>query len=57
MIIENVLKVVDNGYYCFCKRVVEVMVWGLVNKDKNLKLEIFCFFFIVYGLKDYRLIS
>lgn len=45
-----ILKVVGEVCKIFCKRVMEVMVWVLVDKDKNLKLEIICFFFIVYEL-------
>lgn len=44
------------GYYLLRRKVIEVMVWVLMNKDRNFFLEILCFFFIVYGFKDNRLL-
>lgn len=51
------LKVAGEGCKILRERAMEVMVWVLVDKDKNSKLEITCSLPTAYELQDYSLNS
>ena len=54
-VIQKAKHVVRSSYELTRRRATELMVWVLINKDRNTKTEIPCSLPLAYGLKYYRL--
>lgn len=54
-ILEDAVKVIDNGYDILRQRATEVMVWVITDKNRSSNTQMPCSLPIDYGIKDYRL--